>query len=141
MDSKDTEILLNEIREATNIYQYIKTNNDQLTPPTFQEYLKTLMKRNGIKKSHIIFISGISRQYAYEVFSGSKKPSRNKVISLSLPLQPTLDELQRLLTYSNHRTLYAKDPRDAVLIYGTQQKKSLIEINDILFELGHELIE
>lgn len=141
MDTKDTEILLQEIKEATNIYSYIQKNNDQLGTPSFSEYLNTLIKRKKIKKSHLIFMSGLSRQYAYEVFNGTKKPSRIKVLSIAFTLAPTLDELQRMLTYANHRPLYAKDPFDAILIYGIQQKMSLIEINDILYELNHEVIE
>lgn len=138
---KDTEVLLKEIKEATNIYTYIESNNKLLVKPTLPELLNQLLQTYHIKKVELIYISNLSRSYIYEVFSGKKIPSRDKLISIILVIGTTVEEANKLLQSGSCPTLYPKDLRDAIILFGIQQKMSVHEVNDILFELNIELIE
>ncbi|WZL82999.1 hypothetical protein QBE53_07785 [Vallitaleaceae bacterium 9-2] len=141
LTNKDTEILFKEIKETSNIYRFIEKNSDQLYRPSLADYLNFLLKKYDMSKSALIFRSDISRQYAYEIFSGQKNPSRAKVIAIILSLHPSLEEAQRLLTYAGHHPLHPKDLRDTIIIHSIQQRMSLVDTNDILYTLSLPLIE
>lgn len=51
-----------------------------------------------------------------------------------------LEETNRLLTVAHHNHLYAKQQRDAILIFGISKQYSLMEINELLDEFHHELL-
>ena len=81
--TKNTEYLFNEIKEATNIYTFLKENNLSLTPPTFGEYLNLLLTTKNIKKTQLLYVSGLSRSFIYALLKGDRIPSRDSVINLS----------------------------------------------------------
>ncbi len=139
--SKDTEILFQELKESSNIYHFIKANSKELYHPSLSDYLLFLLKKYNLSKSAFIQRSNISRQYAYEIFSGYKNPSRGKIIAMILSIHPTLDEAQRLLTYAHHHPLHPKDLHDTVILHSLQQRMSLIATNDILYTLSLPIIE
>jgi len=138
---KDTEVLLKEIKEATNIYTYIENNNKLLTAPTLVELLNQLFQSYSIKKAEFIYRSCFSRSYVYEVFSGKKIPSRDRLLMIILILNASVEEANKLLQSSSYHSLYPKDLRDAILLFGIQQKMSVQRVNDILFELNMELLQ
>ncbi len=140
-NNKDTELLFREINETHDIYRYVTENSTHLLHPSLPEYLEHLLTIKGVKKSQLIQRSGLSRPYAYEIFSGQKKPSRIKLLTLAFALQCTLDECQRLLTYGGHQPLYAKDMADAIYIHGLSKQLSIFDINDILYDLGMDVLE
>lgn len=138
---KDTEVLLKEIKEATNIYTFLKNNTTQMNSVPLPEILKLLLKQYSIKKSEFIYMTNLSRSYLYEVFSGKKVPSRDKLISMILAIGISVDEANKVLQSAGYTSLYAKDLRDAIILFGLQQKMPIHEVNDILYELNIELLE
>lgn len=140
-NNKDTELLFREINETRDIYRYVTENSDHLLHPSLPEFLEHLLTIKQIKKSQLIQRSGLSRPYAYEIFSGQKKPSRIKLLTLAFALECSLDECQRLLTYGGHQPLYAKDMADAIYIYGLSNRLSIFDINEVLYDLGMDILE
>lgn len=51
-----------------------------------------------------------------------------------------LDETNRLLTIAHHNHLYAKQQRDAIIIFALSNGYTLIETNELLDEFHHELL-
>lgn len=78
----------------------------------------------------------LDRAYVYQIFSGDKTPSRDKLIAVAFGLKLSDDETQQMLKLSGNRALYAKDQRDAVILFALHHKKTILEANDLLFELG-----
>ncbi|MBN2221523.1 MAG: hypothetical protein JW708_04890 [Vallitaleaceae bacterium] len=138
---KDTELLLNEIKETASIYEFLENNSSSLLDRPMGDYLDLLLKKYQMNKTKLQYEAGFSRQYLYEVYSGAKKMSRNKVLNIVFSLHTTLVEAQNLLKYSGNSQLYAKDMKDSILIFCIQKKMSLIEVNDILFELAIDTLE
>lgn len=66
---------------------------------------------------------------------------RDKLIQFAIIGGFSLEETNTLLKYGQEAQLYARDTRDAVIIYGINQKLSLIEKNSTLDELGHEILK
>ena len=77
-----------------------------------------------------------SNDYGYQIFDGSKTPSRDKVIALALPMQLTLDEANRLLHLSNNGILYPKIKRDSIIIFGLENNQKIINLNITLDDFG-----
>lgn len=107
---------------------------------SFQDYINQLMLEKNIEKSAIIRDSLIPRTYAYQIFQGSKQAGRDKVLQLAFAMKLDLDETNRLLTIAQHNHLYAKQQRDALVIFGISNQYSLMEINELLDEFHHELL-
>lgn len=104
--------------------------------------LQALLKEKHLKKSDVIRRSGLDRQYAYEFFSGSgKKPARNKVLALCLSMQLSIEETQKLLSTTGYPMLYPKFERDCIILYALQNRLPVPETNDMLDEMGHEILE
>ncbi len=138
--TKNTEILLNEIKEATNIYRYLEKNSGQFFRPSFSSYLLQLLGEKNIKKTKLMYLTGLSRSFLYSILKDEKTPSRETVIHVIFAVRASLEEAYNLLQYAGHQPLYAKDIRDSILIFGLQQKMSLTEVNDILFDINIEPI-
>ena len=75
----------------------------------------------------------MSDVYLYQIFSSGRNPSRNRIICLCFGLSATLEETQEMLKHSGHALLYAKDRRDAIIIYGLVHGMELTDTNDMLF--------
>lgn len=138
---KNTEVLLKEIKEATNIYTFIENNTTQLKAVPLPEILQLLLSKYEVKKSEFIYKTNLSRSYLYEVFSGKKLPSRDKLISMIIAIGLTVDEANKVLQAGSYTALYPKDLRDAIILFGIQQKMPIHKVNDILYELNIELLE
>lgn len=137
MDSEiSTEELKNEIRSATDIEDYLSKNKKHLQSCTLNEYLTALLEKKGMSRADVVRGSQLDRAYVYQIFSGDKMPSRDKLIALAFGMRLTEEEAKKMLKLSCNRELYAKDTRDAVLLFALQRGKSVFEVNELLYSHG-----
>lgn len=137
---KSTDELQQEIQSSDNIYELLDKNFESFRLEELSDYLKGLLERKNIKPADAIRKSGIDRSYGHQIISGRKAPSRDKLIALSFGMELDLNEVNDLLKISRNRTLYARDRRDAVIIFAFSNKLSIIETNELLFDKGFEII-
>ena len=52
-----------------------------------------------------------------------------------------MEEMQKLLKVSEYPVLYAKNKRDSILLFCLDKGVSLIETNELLYEMGENVIE
>lgn len=76
--------------------------------------------------------AGISRAYMYQISNGTRLPSRDVVLKLSLCLHLPLEETQRLLRCAQRGALYPRIRRDCVIIQCLHRRMGLFEANDAL---------
>ena len=107
---------------------------------SFVDYINEILLEKDLEKSDIIRDAQIPRTYAYQIFQGSKQAGRDKILQLAIAMKLNLEETNRLLTVAHHNHLYAKQQRDAILIFGISKQYSLIQINELLDEFNHELL-
>lgn len=105
---------------------------EQLPEINFSNYLETLLLQKNISKSSLINDANLYRTYAYQIFNGTKIPSRNKVIQIALALQLNSHETNNLLSLSNNGSLYPKVKFDAIILLALNNQYSVIETNLIL---------
>ncbi len=137
METKSTDELCHEIKAATDIEDYLKTNQNNMLTHTLPQHLTLLLARKGLSRAQVVRGSLLDRAYVYQIFSGEKTPSRDKLIALAFGLRLTVTETQRLLKISCNRELYARDERDALILYALGQEMTVWDANELLFSHGH----
>lgn len=138
MELKNTEELTHEIKSATDIDDYLAVNSGNMLTTTLSDYLNTLLRQKKIRKADVIRGSLLSRAYVYKIFAGEKIPSRDKLIALAFGLGLSDSETQKMLKLSGYRELYARSKRDALLLFALQKHKSILEVNELLYD--HHLV-
>lgn len=137
-----TDKLENELSEISDISDFLEKNSDELLNVKLSEYLNELLASRNMEEHEVIKNSGLNRGYAYQIFEGGKKnPSRDKIIGLSFGFKLNFAETQKLLKTAGMRTLYARDERDAIIIFAVKKGCSVIETNLLLEERGFMVIE
>lgn len=130
---KTTDELTHEIKAATNIEDYLVKNKDHMLTRSLSEHLNILLSQKGISRADVVRDSLLDRAYVYQIFSGEKTPSRDKLIAIAFGLRLSDDEAQKMLKLSGNRELYARDERDALILFSLQRKKTILEVNELLF--------
>ena len=127
---KNTDELTHEIQMADDIVSYFEKNRDEMQICTLPEYLQEWLERKELTRADVVRHSNLNKAYVYQIFSGKKFPSRDKVI-----------ETQSLLKQAGHRELYPRDPRDALLLFAFSKKMSIIDANELLYDHEIEVLE
>ena len=133
MKKKNTDDLQNELSAAPNLTGFLYANQEEFINDSFSAMLQDLFQKSGLSKAVLAKRAGTSEVYLYQIFSGERTPSRDKTICLCYGLSASLEETQELLKRSGLAQLYAKNRRDAIIIYGLVHKMELDAINDRLF--------
>lgn len=137
---KSTEDLLNEIRQTDEIQKFIKRNDDEYLSKPLCEIVGGIIKDKKLKKADVVARSGLNRIYAYQILSGKRVPSRDKLIALCFGLLSGLEETDKLLKLAGYSTLYAKNKRDSIIIFAINSGKSVFSANELLFDNGLEIL-
>lgn len=140
MQTKTTEELKHEIKTVTDIEDYLKDNQENLIRSSLAIYLKTLLSQKGISRADVVRDSQLGRTYVYQIFSGEKNPSRDTLVALAFGLHLSDEEAQGLLKASKNLELYARDERDAIILFAMQRNMSVFEVNELLFRHGFQAL-
>lgn len=141
MSVKTTKELLNELKSSNNIESYLKNNDAYLSNIPLDSYLNKLLNEKLLKKSTVIDKSGLNQIYGYQIFSGEKHPSRDKVMLLGIAMSLDFDEMQHLLTAAKVDPLYVRRQRDSIIVFSLNKHLSVLQTNEILFDLGEKILE
>lgn len=132
---KSTEELL-KILKSSSLDAYLTENEGEMAENPICDYLTAVLNEKDLKKSEVIKKSNIQTNYAYQIFSGVKIPSRDKLISLCFGMNLTLDETQTLLKYAGYAPLYPRNKRDSVIISELEKGETVMRCNITLDELN-----
>lgn len=133
MANRLTEKLLNDLLFTDSLASYLSNKLDE-REITLSEYLNRQLEEKQLKKSNIIRESKLNPTFAYQLFSGDRNASKNKLLQLSFSMRLDLRETQRLLKIANAGELYCKNRRDAIIIYCISKNMTLPETDDTLFQ-------
>ncbi len=98
--------------------QLIKEN---ATLPVFT-YIEQLMDERGIKKSAIIKKLNVERSYGYQILNGTRIPTREHLLKISLAMKLSLEDTQKVLKTGCKSILYARNIEDAKAIYAIEHE-------------------
>lgn len=142
LSKKTTEELINEIKAAEDVDDFIEENRNEMIEISLAEYLNRLLNKYNVNKSDVFKKAGMSdTNYGYEIFRGDKiNVSRDKLIQICVGFPLTYDETQNVLRLGKVSTLYPRVQRDAYIMFALKNNYDLYQLNDLLFEHGEELI-
>ena len=133
-DEKSTDDLSQELMVESDIDSYIKENQPYFVDRSITELLSELYDHQNISKAELARRASMSDVYLHQLFSGRRKPSRDKLLCLCIGMELTIDETQRLLKEAAYAQLYPRIRREAIIYHGIVHHTPLDEINDKLFE-------
>lgn len=135
-----TSELEHEIIIAANIEDYFEKHSTHMLSHSLPEHLKILLEQKGISRADVVRNSLLNRTYVYQIFDGRRMPSRNKLIAIAFGMHLSVEETQVMLKLSGYRKLYAKDARDAILLFSLNQKMDVEETNELLYDHNLEIL-
>lgn len=136
--AKATEKILDELENANSLTAFFDENRGIFNDKPIGEYIQLEIEKRNLKKSHIIKHSGINKRYFNDIIAQSKTPNRRYIIRIFLAMQLDLCDIQWYLKACDYPQLYAKNKRDAVIIYCINNKLSVDECNLMLNNIGLE---
>jgi hypothetical protein len=131
-----TRTLLERLFKTGSISNFITRHKEQMKRLPFHIYMNQLCAERDTVPERIVTKSGIARTYGHQLFSGARKPSRDKVIQLAFGFGMNYDEAQELLKSARKTLLHPKIERDAAIIYALNKKLTVIETQAMLEELA-----
>ena len=115
---KTTGELLDLLKKSPTASTYMEQAADNLIHQIpLSEYLTKLIEEKNLKKGNLIRLSGLDKGYVYA------------------------DEVQKLLKSTGYAPLYVRMERDSILLFGLEHGLSVMEVNELLYEMRHELLE
>lgn len=135
-----TSSIFRKLFKSPDIETFLKGTVDDLWIPPLHEYITGLCKPKNLIPEHVIKRAGIERAFGHQIFNGTRKPSRDKVIQLAFGFELNIKDTQMLLQVAQKSLLYPKIKRDAVILHCIQKKKSIYETQSKLQELGLPLL-
>ncbi len=137
---KSTSELMNEIKQTHEIEKFIEKNRNEFLNEQLYVVLNNMLKERAMKKSEVVARSGLNRVYCYQIFSGKRLPSRDKLIALCFGFKLNLEQTNSLLKNVGFAELYVKNKRDSIIIFGIDSRKSIFAVDEILFENGLNIL-
>lgn len=134
MIKKPTNELLEQLNQSGNIEQYMKDNQEYLIDCTLSEYLNDLLKEKQLIKSKVIRNAEMNEIYGFQVFSGSRNPSRDTLLSICIGMGLNAEETQATLKIAGFAPLYPKNKRDSMILFGVEHQQGVCDINNTLYE-------
>ena len=146
MKQKNTKEL-DDILGKTHISDFDKSCVEQkgsMDPEqnAFSEYIKDLLKEKKITQQMVFLKADIPEKYGYKLLSGEKHTrQRDIILRICYAAELTLEQTQRALRKYEMPQLYAKIPRDALLMLIFKDRPGgIIEVNELLSKNGMEML-
>lgn len=134
---KSTQELENQIRQSDTPAVLAGEEYDM---PSLAAHLKELLDGRNTTIQNIILRCNLDRSYGYQMFNGTRRPTRDFLLRLALVLQLSETEAQRLLKVAGRPPLYARNRRDAAVLYGLTHGLSDEQTDALLCSLGEEAL-
>lgn len=100
--------------------------------PELSDYLHTILKAHDMTVIQAIQRCNLDRSYGYQLFNGTRRPTRDMLLTLAIHLGLTERETQRLLKLAGRPVLYARNRRDAAILYCLSHRLSHAETEELL---------
>lgn len=146
MNKKSTEEL-EKILGTTHIEDidgYLSENAESILSSyrPFSDYIRSIIKEKGLRQQDIFLDADIPERYGYKLITEEKRTrQRDVIIRICYAAHMNLDETQRALKYYRMPELYAKVPRDALIMIAINERPgNILDVNSFLKKNGMETL-
>lgn len=133
-----TEEVLQELLDAPSLDEFIDAH--EFPAVTLPEFLERMLEKKGLKRSRVVRMADLNETFGYQIFTGARNPSRDKVLQIAFAMALSLRETNRALMAAGASSLDPKCRRDAIIIFCTDQGCSLQKVNEELYRLGEDTV-
>lgn len=140
MINKSTNQLMNSLRKSNTPSEYLNEEENYIIDEPLAVYLNNLLKAKGLSKSSVVKNADINEIYGYQILSGTRTPSRDKLISIAFGMNLDIEETQQLLKYANYAPLYPKNKRDSIILWCIEHKYNIRNTNEELYSQEEETL-
>lgn len=133
-----TEDLLQDLLDAPSPVKFAAKH--KLPERDVPSYLQQLLDERGLKRSQVVRDAGLNATHGYQIFTGQRGASRDKLLQLALTMKLTLRETNRLLRAGGHSELYCKCRRDAIIIFCISHGESLQRTDEESYRFKEQTI-
>ena len=138
MAERLTEELLQELTDAPSIDSFVEGH--AFPAGSLSAYLNGLLEVKGLKRSEVVRMANLNDTFGYQIFTGARNPSRDKVLQIALAMALTLRETNRALNAAGASALNPKSRRDAIIIFCIDRGCSLQKTNEELYRFGEKTV-
>ena len=146
MEIKSTDELEKILRKThlNDIPDYLGRNAESIinNEYSFHDYMRELIKKKNLKQQDVYLAADIPEKYGYKLLSGEKRTrQRDVILRLCYAAEFDLDETQKALKLYRMPELYAKIPRDALIMIAINERPgSIIDVNSFLKKNGMDTL-
>lgn len=138
--TKELTSKLSSITSTRELRIFNTTLESKYQNTSFSTYISEQISASRLSPAELIQKAELQRNYGYQLLNGTRKPGRNKVISLALALKLPFSEVQRALTIAGEGSLYPKVKRDSIIIFAINKQFSVSDTNELLFKSGEDTL-
>ncbi|MBR1606113.1 MAG: hypothetical protein IJ664_00255 [Clostridia bacterium] len=135
-DKVSTDSLLKRIFKTKNLESFFQHNEQNMRPREFCTLLASFCDQRELIPERVIFRAQIDRTYGHQLFNGTRRPSRDKVLQLAVGMGLTVEETQRLLQAAGKSPLYPRLKRDAALVFCLKSGYDMMTTQELLSQYG-----
>lgn len=133
------EIIINS---RDDIYQLVEQLQSEQLDMQLSDFFNRIFNMKNLTPAQVVKKSNLQSTYAYQIISGEKKhPSRGKLLCLAFAMELTLEETQQMLKVANLPVLYPRNRQDLVIIFALKEHYSLFDVNELLLDIGEEILQ
>lgn len=144
MGEKNTDEL-EKVLQSTHIKDfdaYCRENAVGSVDGDFTVYMKNIFNEKKLTQQLVFLRADVPERYGYKLLSGEKRTrQRDIILRICYAAEMSLAQTQQALKKYEMPELYAKLPRDALLmIIFNERPGDVLEVNEILKEHGMEAL-
>lgn len=102
MKESSTQDLSRELMSESNLDAYLSRNQPVFSDEDVANLLNRLYQRTDLSKAALARQAGMSEVYLHQVFSGRRKPSRDRLLCLCICMGASLEEIQQALKHATY---------------------------------------
>lgn len=137
---KTTEELLNELKQAKVLGDFITENIQEFEALPLAELLAQMLERYNKTRIDVIKAARLDFTYGYQIFDGKKRPRREKLLQLAFGFPLSLEDTNRVLRAGGVNGLYVRNKRDVICMYCLHQGRTVEECNSFLYQMEEETL-
>lgn len=141
MPKKSTTNLENELKSCANLENFLNQNQSELSNAPLAEHIQNLIASKSMTRADVVKACNLNEIYAYQIISGVRRPSRDKLLCLCIAMKASLEETQELLYHGGFAPLYVRSQRDSIIIFGISHGEPILQVNSNLYDHGEVLLE
>lgn len=102
-------------------------------PPKLADILNRFIEEKKTSKSEVIRILNIDRNHGYQILNGTRSPTRNCLIRITLILKLSTDQINYLLRAAEKPQLYVRNLADAKVFYAVKHRMEYLDAVDFIW--------